>query len=137
VVFCNSVIEHVTLPKAELWAVADQREFRLRSLQRQQEFADEIRRVGQGYFVQTPYKWFPVEPHTRLPFAGWLPRSVLLSLLRVTHPTGLPDWSFLSVTDMCELFPDGKVVLERFLGMVKSMVAIKSARESIQESEGG
>lgn len=136
IVFCNSVIEHVTLPKAELWSLATEREFRVRSLERQRDFAREIRRVGRGYFVQTPHKWFPLDPHTQLPFVGWLPRGGLLAVLRVTHPNDDPDWRFLSVADMRGLFPDGTIMLERFLGMVKSIVAFKPPRNASQAQEG-
>ena len=50
VVFSNSVIEHV--PKAL-----------------QPAFAREIRRVGNRYFVQTPNRFFPIEPHYQMPRA--------------------------------------------------------------------
>ena len=53
-VHCSSVIEHV--PPA-----------------RRAAFAAEIRRVGRGWFVQTPAWSFPIEPHALLPFAHWLP----------------------------------------------------------------
>lgn len=39
-------------------------------------FAAEVRRVARGYFVQTPAYGFPIEPHSLLPVAHWLPRSV-------------------------------------------------------------
>jgi SAM-dependent methyltransferase len=52
-VYCSSVIEHVPPP-------------------RRQAFATELRRVGRGWFVQTPAWSFPIEPHALLPFAHWL-----------------------------------------------------------------
>src|ERR1700724_3524101 len=53
-VYSSSVIEHV--PRA-----------------RRAAFAAEIRRVGSGWLVQTPAFSFPVEPHSLLPAAHWLP----------------------------------------------------------------
>ncbi|MHB1538568.1 MAG: class I SAM-dependent methyltransferase [Solirubrobacteraceae bacterium] len=53
-VYCSSVIEHV--PR-----------------QRRAKLAAEIARVGRGFFVQTPAWEFPIEPHSLLPFAHWLP----------------------------------------------------------------
>jgi ubiquinone/menaquinone biosynthesis C-methylase UbiE len=54
-VFSNAVIEHVG------------------GASRQQRFASEIRRVAQkGYFVATPNRHFPLDPHTLLPFYQFL-----------------------------------------------------------------
>jgi len=54
-VFSNAVIEHVGGPA------------------RQQLFASEIRRVARkGYFVATPNRNFPVDPHTLLPLYQFL-----------------------------------------------------------------
>jgi len=40
------------------------------------QFSNEIKRVADSYFVQTPNYWFPLEPHWRLPFIHWLPKPV-------------------------------------------------------------
>lgn len=100
IVFRNSVIEHVTIPKDRIWRLYSGNEFRRRSLVHQKEFADEIRRVGKGYWVQSPYKYFPVESHTWLPFIALFPRSILILMLKVTNRIWVkktsPDWYLLN-----------------------------------------
>jgi len=56
VVFSNLVIEHVGDAAS------------------QEAFAREVARVGRGYWVQTPNRWFPVEAHLLTPFIHWLPK---------------------------------------------------------------
>ena len=56
--FSNSVIEHVG------------------DRSKQQSMADEMRRVGRHFYLQTPNYWFPFEPHYRLPFMQWLPVKI-------------------------------------------------------------
>lgn len=63
VVFSNSVIEH------------------LGSLENQREMAKEIRRVGKYYFVQTPNRFFFIEPHFLIPFFNLLPEIVRIWLI--------------------------------------------------------
>jgi 2-polyprenyl-3-methyl-5-hydroxy-6-metoxy-1,4-benzoquinol methylase len=110
-VYSNSVIEHV--PK-EL----------------QQAFADETRRVGQRYFVQTPNRWFPIEPHYQTPLFHFLPVWARKWLNR--HFTlgwrKKGDWedvNLLSARDLRRLFPDAEIHRERLFGLTKSLMAVR------------
>jgi 2-polyprenyl-3-methyl-5-hydroxy-6-metoxy-1,4-benzoquinol methylase len=114
VVYSNSVIEHV--PK-EL----------------QQAFADEVRRVGRRYFVQTPNRWFPIEPHYQTPLFHFLPVRLRRWLNR--HFTlgwrekgYWEDVNLLSARDLRRLFPDAEIHRERLFGLTKSLMAVR--RES-------
>ncbi len=129
IVYCSSVIEHVTVPKAEVWTLRSGREFKQKAWARQQEFADEIIRLGKGYFVQTPNRWFLVESHSWLPFVGFLPRELLIPVLKMSNQVWIkhtaPDWSLLTQREMSRLFPGSSIVSERVAGTVKSVMAIK------------
>lgn len=129
IVYCSSVIEHVTVPKADVWTVRSGREFREHSLRRQREFANEIKRLGKQYFVQTPYRHFPVESHSWLPVVAWLPRRVLIPVLRFSNLFWVkktsPDWYLLNRREMSELFPDAQIVDEKSMGLAKSLIAIR------------
>jgi SAM-dependent methyltransferase len=131
IVFCSSVIEHVTLPKKEIWREYSGRRFRERSRVRQIEFAREIARLGRQFFVQTPYRHFPIEPHSWLPFVAWLPRWALLPVLRLSHVVWVtrtnPDWYLLDKREMAETFRDARLLEEKWLGLTKSLMAVKSA----------
>jgi hypothetical protein len=55
------------------------------SRERQSRFLEELWRVARkAIFVTTPNRWFPVEFHTVLPLAHWLPPAVFRTLLRRT-----------------------------------------------------
>ena len=100
--------------------------------------AQEVRRLAPGYFVQTPYFWFPVEPHCTTAFFHWLPQSIRVSML-MRKPRGA--WGIASDIDtamrqiqsnslldkrmMAALFPDAYIEGERFAGLVKSLTAIR------------
>jgi hypothetical protein len=115
----NSVIEHV-----ETWG-------------NMKRFAAETRRVAPYYYVQTPYFWFPIDPHYyRFPMIHWLPRPTRASILR-TFPVaysgriGSIDSAY-QVVDAARLldrkqfgflFPDAKIAFERFGGLAKSLLA--------------
>jgi SAM-dependent methyltransferase len=133
-VFCSSVLEHVTGPKGEvLWEMSGG-QFEGTAAGHQARFAGEIRRVGRSYFVQTPYRYFPIDSHTWLPAPiALLPRPMLVRLLRVINRFWIkqtqPDWHLLSRRRMAALFPDARIVTERFCGLPKSLIAIRDSRE--------
>jgi 2-polyprenyl-3-methyl-5-hydroxy-6-metoxy-1,4-benzoquinol methylase len=114
VVFSNSVIEHV--PK-EL----------------QQAFASEVRRVSERYYVQTPNKWFPIEPHYQLPLVQFLPERLMKALNR-HFSFGWREkgrWEpikLLSARELQRLFPDAEIHRERVLGLTKSLMAVRRSR---------
>jgi SAM-dependent methyltransferase len=110
IVFSNSVIEHV----------GDDR--------RQREFAREVKRLGEGYWVQTPSKYFPVEAHCGMPFWWFYPKRMQQYFL-TRWRRKLPEWTemvegtrVLDAPQLKALFPDGELTVERFLGIPKSYI---------------
>ena len=130
IVFCNSVIEHVTIPKNQVWKLKNTKEFERLSLLRQQEFADEIQRIGKSYFVQTPNKYFLIESHSWLPgFLPILPRIIQLETIRFFNKFWFkktsPDWNLLTYKKIQQLFPGATIYREKSFGFTKSLMAIK------------
>ncbi len=119
VVYSNSVIEHVG------------------NASDQGRFASEIIRVaGRGYFVQTPNRWFPVEPHLLTPLIHFLPRRWQRALIRnfsvwglVTRPSHrmieafLDSTLLLTASQMACLFPRATISSESFLFLKKALIA--------------
>ncbi len=103
-VYCSSVIEHV--PPARRGA-----------------FAAELRRVGRGWLVQTPAYSFPLEPHSLLPFAQWLPPRVRRPYWRLGAAGGWEPIELLRRGEMEALF--GPPRAERFGPVVKSWVCVR------------
>lgn len=120
IVHSNSVVEHVGL-----WADME-------------SFAREVLRLAPAHFVQTPYAWFPIDPHfPRLPFFHMLPLSTRLMLVRrfrigragparnVAHAMQILESSvLLDRTRFRTLFADSDHRFE-WLVFPKSMIAIK------------
>jgi SAM-dependent methyltransferase len=110
--FSNSVIEHVGDWKA------------------QQRFADEVRRVADRYFVQTPNKWFPIEPHYQLPLMQFAPPA-MERWMRSRRDIGwvaknsTPEIRLLSARELRQLFPDAIIYRERLGGLTKSLMAVR------------
>jgi SAM-dependent methyltransferase len=132
IVFCNSVIEHVTLPKAECRRrdLSD-KEWIERATAAQFMFAQEIMRVGKNYFVQTPHPAFPLDHHTWLPFTNRFGHRNVVRLTEWTQTYWIKksweaDWNLIDEEFMKKLFPNARIHTERVLGMRKSLIAYKS-----------
>ncbi len=133
IVYCSSVLEHVTIPKSEIWELRSGKEFRNRAISSQGKFALEIARVGKQYFVQTPCRTFPLESHSWLPIAGMLPRELVVPLFAFTNriwvKATVPDFYLLTLHEFRALFPDADIVHERSFGLTKSFMAIRTHKK--------
>jgi SAM-dependent methyltransferase len=103
-VYCSSVIEHIPSP--------------LRA-----RFAAECRRVGRGWYVQTPAASFPIEPHSLLPAAHWLPVGVRRAYWKLGAAGHWEDVRLLGRREFESLF--GPAVAERFGPLTKSWISIR------------
>ena len=125
IVFSNSVIEHVG------------------SREDQHRFAQEAGRVGRHYWIQTPNRRFPIELHIMLPLVHFLPKRLQSAIVhrftvweRVVRPDEyarafylhhfLHELRLLDKRELKELFPGATILVERVLGVPKSLIAVRS-----------
>lgn len=117
--FSNSVIEHVG------------------DFNDQARFASEAMRCSRKLYLQTPNKWFPVEPHLMTVGVQWLPFGIARRLLRYFSVWGLVakpsqkqiddfllSTRLLTKSEMKKLFPNAEIREEKFLGLTKSFIVI-------------
>lgn len=87
-------------------------------------FAAEIRRVAGRYWVQTPNRYFPIEPHVLLPGYQFLPEGAQRRIWRIGMPRGpYEQIELLNAAELRRLFPDAMILRERFAGLTKSLIA--------------
>ena len=105
IVFSNSVIEH------------------LETFENQSEMANEVKRIGKKYFIQTPSYYFPLEPHFLFPFFHWFPISIrvfFVQHLSLGHfkkqetkenaEKLVREHRLLKKNEFQSLFPDAKII---------------------------
>jgi SAM-dependent methyltransferase len=102
--YSNSVVEHV-------------------DPLRRVRFAAELRRVARGWYVQTPAIAFPLDPHSLLPFAHWLPVALRRPYWRLGAGGDWEEIHLLRRAEMAALF--GEPQAERMGPLVKSWVSIR------------
>ncbi len=124
IVFSNSVIEHVG------------------SYEDQARMANEVQRVGKRFFVQTPNKYFPLEPHFLIPFFQFFPFKLRVWLLMNFSLGWFPKTPnktdaaqivgsirLLNKHEFSQLFPGAKIYEEKIFGLTKSFIAYSGWQE--------
>jgi SAM-dependent methyltransferase len=102
--YANSVIEHI--PPA-----------------RRPAFAAELRRVARGWYVQTPARSFPIEPHSLLPGAHWLPVAARRRYWRLGATGDWEEIALLGRRELESLF--GPAERERLGPFTKSWISVR------------
>jgi SAM-dependent methyltransferase len=92
--------------------------------ERRAAFAGEVRRVARGFFVQTPARSFPIEPHALLPFAHWLAPTLRRPYWRLGAAGAWEDIQLLRRAELAALFGE-PILAERYAGLVKSWIALR------------
>lgn len=120
-VFSNSLIEHVG------------------GHARRSDLARQVLRLAPRHWVQTPYRYFPVEPHWLFPGMQFMPAAARVAIawkwpLVHTRPDSYDDareavlWTELvGLTEMRDYFPTSTILRERMLGLPKSLIAVRRA----------
>lgn len=116
-VYTNSVIEHVG------------------GHARRIRFAENVRSLAPRHWVQTPYRYFPIEPHWLFPGFQFLPVSQRVWITE-RWPLGFNqqkgeealaevlNTELIDRTEMRYLFPDSELFFERVAGVPKSMISV-------------
>jgi hypothetical protein len=120
-VFSNSLMEH------------------LGGHARRQQFANVVQESAPSWWVQTPYRYFPIEPHWIFPGFQFLPfraRVMVCQHWNTLHMPACKDAAeaadlvasteLISATEMRTYFPTSDIWFERIAGIPKSMVAIQA-----------
>jgi len=102
-IYSNSVIEHVG------------------TFEKRLQFTNEIKRLSNNYWIQTPCKGFPVEAHTGMPFWWYYP-SWLKEYFINGWSKKLPEWTegivqttYVTEKELKRLLPDANVTTEWFV----------------------
>lgn len=118
-VYSNAVIEHVG------------------GAERRQRFADSVHLLGNHHWVQTPYRYFPIEPHWLFPGFQFLPVSTRVAISRRWGLVHTPNRDrqaavdnvlaveLIGLTEFRNLFPTSRIATERAAGLIKSIIAVR------------
>lgn len=121
IVYSNSVIEHVG------------------GYYQRCQFSESVHKAATTHWIQTPYRYFPVEPHWLFPFFQFLTpwaRASIARRWRLAHeydPHRPSDETvarvlsveLLSKYEFQHLFGHSRIIFERFAGLPKSMIAVR------------
>jgi hypothetical protein len=105
--------------------------------ERRIRFAETVHSLAPRHWIQTAYRYFPLDAYFLIPGFASLPlaaRAALASRWRL-GPSSNPDYcsalegalgiELLSVTHLRHYFPGSDLLRERFLGVTKSLIAAR------------
>jgi hypothetical protein len=119
-VFSNSLIEHV----GGYW--------------RRAQVAKAVHQLADHHWIQTPARYFPIEPHWVFPLFQFLPVRVRAEASKL-WPLSPPEFragsleknldlvlevELVSTAEMCRLYPHSEIYRERVAGLTKSVTAV-------------
>ncbi|WP_102419013.1 class I SAM-dependent methyltransferase [Mycobacterium sp. 4858] len=105
---------------------------------RRQRLADNVHSLADRHWVQTPYRYFPIEPHWLFPGMQWLPfearvqislhwnRGHIRTYSREEAMEQVDEIDLIGISQMRRYFPSSVIWYERFAGLIKSLVAIQA-----------
>lgn len=122
-VFSNSLMEH------------------LGGHTRRRQFADVVRESAPSWWIQTPYRYFPIEPHWVFPGFQFMPfrtRVFISQHWSMLHMPAEKDRTsaeelvasveLISASEMRSYFPNSQIWFERIAGVPKSIVSLRVAK---------
>ena len=104
-----------------------------------QQLADTIHAMADRHWIQTPYRYFPIEPHWLFPGIQWLPYKARIAVslrwnrgpvqthTRAQAEQQVNEIDLIGIEQMRMYFFESEIWYERFAGLVKSLVAIKNS----------
>lgn len=104
---------------------------------RRRVFADAVSRAAPRHWVQTPYRYFPVEPHWLFPGFQFLPVAARVAITRHwkhghRHQPDrdralklVLEVELVGEAELQHLFPEARIWRERAGGLVKSLVSVR------------
>jgi hypothetical protein len=121
IVYSNAVLEHVG------------------GAERRARFADTVHRLGSQHWIQTPYRYFPVEPHWLFPGFQFLPVATRVAIGRrwklvhtpnpdpVAMTQAVLEVELIGLAELRHLFPASEVRTEKIGGLIKSIIAVRNS----------
>lgn len=107
ILFCSAVLEHVG------------------TREDQKYFLEECLRVADRVFLTTPYRYFPLEMHTFVPFLHWLPWTWFQKIVKPIQKgfwSDINNLNLLSKRDVHDLTSMVKVDFVRTVGLKSNLI---------------
>jgi hypothetical protein len=121
-VYSNAVLEHVG------------------GAERRRRFSETVHDLADRHWVQTPYRYFPIEPHWLFPGFQFLPVATRVAIGRRWNLVHTPDEDYdsmmlsvlgvelVGLAEFRHLYPTSAILKEKVGGLTKSIIAVRGGR---------